>query len=70
MAVAVVSGSLAYVYLQVPKETRFKTEEEHCIYVWLDALTNYYTAAVERQKDPSTHLCRPKAHRSDPPPQG
>eukprot|EP00667_Euglena_gracilis_P003859 EG_transcript_3873 len=39
--------------IPVPKETRFKTEEEHCIYVWLDALTNYYTAAVERQKDPA-----------------
>jgi len=39
--------------IPVPAESRLKTEEPHSIYVWLDALTNYYTAAVERQKDPA-----------------
>lgn len=38
--------------IPVPEESTFKTEEEHCVYVWLDALTNYRTAAEQRQTLP------------------
>ena len=39
--------------IPVPAETKHKTEEQHCVYVWLDALTNYVTAAEQRQRDPA-----------------
>jgi methionyl-tRNA synthetase len=37
--------------IEVPYNEKHSSHD-HCVYVWLDALTNYYTAALERKKDP------------------